>query len=52
MNANGTATKKLTRSEMTQAMRRYARRHNHYVSTVRACTVLFLAAIAEWRNSR
>ena len=43
---------KLTRKELTQAIARYARRHNHYASTVRAMTVLRLAAIKEWRDGQ
>ncbi len=40
---------KLTRRELTRAIARYARRHGYYARTVRACTALLLAAIAEWR---
>ncbi len=43
-----TATRKLFRRELTAAIARYARRHNHYASTVRTMTVLRLAAIREW----
>lgn len=42
-------TPKLTRTELTQAIRRYARKHNYYASTVRTVSTLFYAAIAEWR---
>lgn len=41
---------KLTKTEMTQAVRRYARRHGHYVRTVRTMSVLRMAAIAEFRS--
>lgn len=40
--------RKLTQKELTKAVSRYARRHGHYVSTVRAMTVLRRAAIVEW----
>lgn len=37
------------RKELTRAIRRYARRHGFSASTVRTCTALRLAAVAEWR---
>ena len=43
-------TKKLTRSELTKAIARYARRHNFYARTVRAVSVLRQAAIKEWNE--
>lgn len=41
-------TMKLTKKQLTVAVNKYARRHNHYVSTVRAVTSLRLAAIREY----
>lgn len=40
----------LTKKELTQAVNRYARKHNHYVSTVRTTTVFLLAAIKEYQS--
>jgi hypothetical protein len=41
---------KLTKSQITAACQRYARRHGHYTGTVRTMTVLLLAAIKEYRS--
>ena len=41
---------KLTKSEMAKALARYARRHGYYARTVRTCSALRYAAIAEWRQ--
>lgn len=41
---------KLSKSELTRAFDRYARRHGFYVRTVRAVTSLRQAAISEWKN--
>ncbi len=45
---------KLTGKERTAAFARYARRHGFSVSTVRVCTSVRYAAIAEWlaKNSK
>jgi hypothetical protein len=43
-------TAKLTKTELTKAIDRYARKHGYYAGTVRTCTSLLLAAIAEWRS--
>ncbi len=45
-----TQTDKLTRKELTKAVTSYARRHNHYVSFVRANSVALRAAISEYLN--
>ncbi len=42
---------KLTKSQMTQAIQQYARRHGYYARTVRAVTVLWLAAIREYADA-
>lgn len=42
----------LTRKELTAAIARFARKHNHYASTVRTVTVLRLAAIKEYRDAK
>lgn len=47
-----TKSRKLTRSELTQAVARYARRHGYSASTVRTITSLLLAAIQEYRNCK
>lgn len=39
----------MSRTTLTAAIRRYARRHGYSASTVRTVTVLRLAAIREWR---
>lgn len=41
---------KLSKKQLTQAVTRYARRHGHYVRTVRTMTSLRLAAIEEWHR--
>lgn len=38
----------MTATVRTKAYQRYARRHGHYVSTVRTMTVLRLAALREY----
>lgn len=40
--------RRLTSKELTQAIRRSARRHGYYASTVRTCSRLLYRAIAEW----
>lgn len=42
--------RKLSQTELTKAVTTYARRHNHYVSFVRANSVTLRAAIAEYLN--
>ena len=44
--------KRLTKSELTVAVQRYARRHGYYARTVRTVSSLFYAAIVEWRRGR
>jgi hypothetical protein len=39
----------LTKSQVTAAVQRYARRHGYYATTVRTVTVLFRAAMEEAR---
>ncbi len=41
---------KLTKSQLTEAIRKFARKHGHYASTVRTMSDLFYRAIAEYRN--
>lgn len=41
-------TSKLTRKEVTAAVKRYARKHGFYHRTVRTVTSLRRSAIAEW----
>lgn len=41
-------TFKLTRKELTTAVKRYARKHGFYHRTVRNVTSLRRSAIAEW----
>lgn len=41
-------TFKLTRKEITAAVKRYARKHGFYHRTVRSITSLRRSAIAEW----
>lgn len=41
---------KLTSTEITRAVTRYARRHGHFVRTVRTMTTLRTCAIHEWRE--
>lgn len=50
--ATSTGEMTMSRTELTAAIRAYARRHGHYASTVRTMTSLRLAAIAEWKASR
>lgn len=40
---------KLTNSEMTKAIQTYARKNNHYASTVRTISSLRYAAFAEYK---
>lgn len=40
---------KLSRKQLTSAIRQYARRHGHYQSTVRTVASLRLAAILEYK---
>ena len=42
---------KLTKKQLTQAIRAYARRHGFYARTVRTCTSLRYAAVKEYINS-
>ncbi len=42
--------RKLTKSELTKAIQTYAHKHNHYARTVRTMTVLFNAAIKEYKS--
>ena len=39
----------MSKKELTQAIRSYARKHGHYASTVRTVSALLYAAIAEWK---
>jgi hypothetical protein len=41
---------KLTKSELTKAVRQYARRHGYYARTVRNMTSLRRAAILEYQR--
>lgn len=41
---------KLSKTELTKAIARFARKHGYYARTVRNMTSLRLAAINEWRN--
>jgi len=41
----------MNRVSLTKAIKSYARRHGHYQSTVRTCTVLRLAAIKEHKEN-
>jgi len=41
---------KLSRSDLTKAVQRYARKHGYYARTVRSMTRLRLAAILEWQS--
>ncbi len=41
---------KLTKSELTKAVQKYARRHGHFARTVRTMTCLRLAAIREYHE--
>lgn len=41
--------RKLTSKELTAAIKMYARRNGYYARTVRIVTVLFNAAIAEYK---
>ncbi len=40
----------LSKTDLTKAVTRFARRHNHYVSTVRTVTSLQKQAILEWKE--
>lgn len=40
----------MSRSEVTEAIRLYARHHGFYARTVRTITVLKRAAMREWRE--
>lgn len=42
----------MTGKELTKAVNRYARKHGHYVSTVRTMTVLLKAAIQEYQSCK
>lgn len=41
--------RRIGQRERTRAIARYARRHGWYARTVRTCTSLRYAAMAEWR---
>ena len=41
---------RLTKTQLTQAIGRYARRHGYSASMVRTCTSLRMAAIREWKD--
>jgi hypothetical protein len=45
-------TRKLTKTEMTKAIGRSARKYGYSASTVRAVTVLKNRAVAEYRESK
>lgn len=42
----------LSKKELTKAVQQYARKHNHYASTVRTISVLLKNAIKEYKNAR
>lgn len=41
--------RKLTKTELTRAVARFARKYGYYARTIRAVTVLFNAAINEFK---
>ncbi len=43
---------KLSKKELTKAIAIYARKHGYYQRTVRSISVLFYAAIAEYKKAK
>ncbi len=43
---------KLSNNQVTEAVTKYARKHGHYVRTVRTVSNLRYAAIREWKEAK